>query len=205
MTDMHKEILSEDQIQLLPLVKEFRSDFFLVGGTAVALHLGHRRSFDFDLFSNKAFVNKNIRTKINQYAKINKTLIESQGEMTLLVGQTRMTFFEYRHKIAREVAFDEVITMPDLLTLGAMKAEALGGRAKWKDYLDLYFIFKHHSLAEVVELAEQLFGGEFNHKLFREQLAYHQDISYQDEAIMMPGFEVEREMVLKTLIDVSLS
>ena len=47
---MHKEILSENQIELLTLVKQFKRDFYLVGGTAIALHIGHRRSIDFDLF-----------------------------------------------------------------------------------------------------------------------------------------------------------
>ena len=50
---MHEKILTEDQKNLLPLVAEFSSDFGLVGGTAIALHLGHRRSIDFDLFSKK--------------------------------------------------------------------------------------------------------------------------------------------------------
>lgn len=47
---MHKEILNKDQLDLLPLVKLFKSEFYLVGETAIALHLGHRRSIDFDLF-----------------------------------------------------------------------------------------------------------------------------------------------------------
>ena len=47
---MHKEIFNPNQIQLLPLVKQFKKEFYLVGGTAIALHIGHRRSIDFDLF-----------------------------------------------------------------------------------------------------------------------------------------------------------
>ena len=47
---LHTEILSEQQKTLLPLVKEFRNSFGLVGGTALALHIGHRESIDFDLY-----------------------------------------------------------------------------------------------------------------------------------------------------------
>lgn len=202
---MHKAILSDNQIKLLPLVQKFKSEFYLVGGTAIALHLGHRRSFDFDLFSPKPFDNRSIRATIKKFAPINRTFIESQGEMTLLVDQTRFTFFEFHHSIDHPENFNDVITLPKLITLAAMKAYALGFRPKWKDYLDLYFIFKQFTLAEVVKAAEINFGGEFNHKLFREQLAYHDDINYTDEAIMMPGFEVNRQEVLKTLIDISLS
>ena len=47
---MHKEIFTKEQTDLLPLIKEFSKDFILVGGTAIALHIGHRQSIDFDLF-----------------------------------------------------------------------------------------------------------------------------------------------------------
>jgi hypothetical protein len=47
---MHKEILSEKQKELLPLIRQFSREYYLAGGTAVALHIGHRRSIDFDLF-----------------------------------------------------------------------------------------------------------------------------------------------------------
>ena len=58
---MHKEILSPAQEKLLTLAKKFSKDFYLTGGTAIALHLGHRRSIDFDLFSNQDFNNLNIK------------------------------------------------------------------------------------------------------------------------------------------------
>ena len=53
---MHKEILSEEQANLLPLVKTFSKNFGLVGGTAIALHIGHRESLDFDLFRLKNLI-----------------------------------------------------------------------------------------------------------------------------------------------------
>ena len=48
---MHLEILTERQRELLPFVAQFKHSFYLVGGTAIALHIGHRRSIDFDLFT----------------------------------------------------------------------------------------------------------------------------------------------------------
>jgi predicted nucleotidyltransferase component of viral defense system len=47
---MHKEILSEKQLELLSVMSSFRREYYLVGGTAIALYLGHRRSIDFDMF-----------------------------------------------------------------------------------------------------------------------------------------------------------
>lgn len=61
---MFKNILNNDQENILPLIKTFSNDYYLVGGTAIALHLGHRRSIDFDLFSDNTFDPMRIRTKL---------------------------------------------------------------------------------------------------------------------------------------------
>jgi hypothetical protein len=45
---MHKEVLSAPQTELLPVVRSFKREFYLAGGTAIALHIGHRRSIDLD-------------------------------------------------------------------------------------------------------------------------------------------------------------
>lgn len=47
---MHLEILSKEQIDLMPVLSQFKREYYLVGGTAIALHIGHRESIDFDLF-----------------------------------------------------------------------------------------------------------------------------------------------------------
>ena len=53
-----------------------------------------------------------------------------------------MTFYNFPYKIKASAYLDKTIQLPDLLTLAAMKAFALGNRGKWKDYVDLYFILK---------------------------------------------------------------
>jgi len=53
-----------------------------------------------------------------------------------------------------------------------MKAFALGRRAKWKDYVDLYFILKnHYSLSQLADRTFEIFGSLFSEKLFRQQLS----------------------------------
>jgi hypothetical protein len=64
---MHKEIFNSDQVQLLPLVKEFYKEYYLVGGTSVALYLGHRRSIDFDLFKYSQIKPKSILHTISYF------------------------------------------------------------------------------------------------------------------------------------------
>ena len=70
---MHKEILSKQQVELLPLIQQFRREFYLVDGTAIALHIGHRRSIDFDLFKPSQLVMSRIIKKIDQFSMISIT------------------------------------------------------------------------------------------------------------------------------------
>ena len=65
---MHFNILNEDQQKLLPLLSKFKREYFMVGGTSIALHIGHRMSIDFDLFKNGTIKPKAITKKIQDYA-----------------------------------------------------------------------------------------------------------------------------------------
>ena len=190
MQKLHKEILTKEQTDLLPLLKLFSKDFGLVGGTAIALQIGHRESIDFDLFSLKPFENIKIRRKIRNIKKIDNIMRDEDGQLTFLIGPVHFTFFYYLFPIKFKRHLDAIIAMPNLLTLAAMKAFALGRRAKWKDYVDLYFIIKHfHGIDEIVKKGKEIFAGEFNAKLFREQLSYFKDINYSEEVVYLKGFE----------------
>lgn len=203
---MYKNIFSQSQVEMLPLIKQFSPDFYLVGGTALALQYGHRRSLDFDLFTTGTFENQAIIRKIRRNYTINKIHVNESGQLTLIANGVKLTFYQYEYPIVHNEKFEEVITMPDDLSIAAMKAFALGQRSKWKDYVDLFFVFKKHSLQEVIDKAHEYFGeGEFNDKLFRGQLDFHQDISYIEPVDWMPGFEVSQEEILSTLSKISLS
>jgi hypothetical protein len=203
---MYTNIFTPEQAKLLPLVAKFSKDFYLVGGTALALQLGHRHSIDFGLFSPKPFNNLTLRRKIERLATITKIHLQSEGEFTLRVNDIKTTFFQFQYPVPHLINLDKIISMPDPLTIAAMKAFAMGQRSKWKDYVDLYFLFQHYSLDEIILKTESLFGiGEFNSQLFRAQLAYHKDIDFREPVEWMPGFEVPKEKILEKLIDVSIS
>ena len=63
---MHNDVLTDEQRKLLPLIKTFSKDYYLVGGTAIALHIGHRRSIDFDLFTGSDIKRRSIRNRIEK-------------------------------------------------------------------------------------------------------------------------------------------
>lgn len=203
---MHREILTEKQVELLPLVQKFNENFGLVGGSAIALQIGHRRSIDFDLFSLFEFDNAKVRNKITRNGwSIGKVYKDEDGQFTFFINNIQFTFFYYPFKIKFNKHFEKTIKMPDLLTLAAMKAYALGRRAKWKDYVDLYFVIKkYHSINKIVKKGKEIFKGEFNERIFREALSYFDDINYDEKIEFLPGFEAGEKEVKKKLVESSL-
>ena len=203
---MHKEILTPVQSKLLPIVKLFSKKFGLVGGTAIALHLGHRESIDFDLFNFNEFSNYSIKTKIMKHRAIDTILVNKKGEYTFLINGVKFTFFQFPYQINFSESFGDVIKLPDLLTLAALKAFALGRRAKWKDYVDLYFILKaHHTVSEITAKGREVFGNEFNEKIFRTQLAYFEDIDYSEQISYKDGFSITDETIKQALVEFALA
>lgn len=182
---MHKEILNQNQIQLLPLIQNFKAKYYLVGGTAIALYLGHRESIDFDLFTHEIINHDEIKRIIRNNLQIQSVLVENSNELTLVVNQVKMTFLSYPFNIKHPSIFDNYIMLPSLDTLIAMKSYALGRRAKWKDYVDIYFYLRNNSFATLVKTTQQIFDKEFNEKLFREQLAYFDDIDYTESVMYL--------------------
>ena len=136
---MHPDILTKEQKELIPLIRQFKREFYLVGGTAIALQMGHRRSIDFDLFK-LSNLNASKTLKKITAAKVPYVITRRVSEQINLVMNTvKITFFQYPYAIEANMDFEKSIRMPDLLTLAAMKAYALGRRAKWKDYIDLHY------------------------------------------------------------------
>ena len=178
---MHTEIFNSGQVELLPYIKSFQRSFYLVGGTAIALHIGHRRSIDFDLFTLTQLNKSRIKGKLMQIPFEQIPIFEDFDQLHLLINNVKITFFNYPYSVLHPVTVNSIITIPSLLSLAAMKAFALGRRAKWKNYVDLYFIIRdYYTIAEISLEAKKIFNQQFSEKLFREQLAFHKDIDYTE-------------------------
>jgi hypothetical protein len=176
---MHTEIFNTDQEKILPFLRTFNRSFYLVGGTAIALQLGHRRSIDFELFTPSTLKIHRVKAKLLQIPFEQQPIFEDYDQLHLMVNNVKVTFFSYPYAIAHPIKLNSIITMPNLLSLAAMKAFALGRKAKWKDYVDLYFLLHNHfTIAEISRECVQLFRNQFSEKLFRQQLAYHKDIDF---------------------------
>lgn len=204
---MHKEILDNGQLELLPLLSRFTDKFYLAGGTAVALHIGHRRSNDFDLFSSGIFSASTIFRVIEESGfKVERVIQKENHQLDLIVNSVKLTFLNYPYNIIADVKFDRYINIPDLLTLSAMKAFALAGRGKWKDYVDLAYIMKdYYQLKDISKRAKDLFKEYYSEKLFREQLCYFDDIDYSEKIdYINQGLSEEyiREFLIKQAVTI---
>ena len=129
---MHSEILNHRQAQLLPLLAQFRREYYLVGGTAIALYIGHRRSIDFDLFKSSAINHKRNLDKISAEPFEHTVTRHVTEQMNLIINEVKVTFFQYPFPVEPVNRFESYFRLPSLLQLAAMKAYALGRRSKWK-------------------------------------------------------------------------
>jgi hypothetical protein len=170
---MHRNILTTKQIDLLPIIREFSPDYYLVGGTAIALHLGHRRSIDFDLFTSGPVKKQSIKRKLDlQHRTVEEILFEDSEQIHILIDGVKVTFYSFPFPISADIDFEGIIKMPDLLTLSAMKAYALAGRAKWKDYVDIYFLLRDQfSLKQISDQAKLRCPVNSRHSQFKRSLS----------------------------------
>lgn len=175
---MHPEVLGDKAKDIFKKLKFF-PNFYLVGGTALALQIGHRISVDFDLFNNKSLSEKllpQVEKIFNDY-KID-VIVNNPDNLTVLLDEVQLTLFNYPFEVMSPfITFRDVKILP-IAELGALKAYAVGRRATYKDYFDLYYILSRKlvSLDEVIVLAEKKYQDKFNKRLFLEQLIYLEDV-----------------------------
>jgi len=202
---MHLEILQTNQKELLPYLNRFEASHYLVGGTAIALQIGHRRSIDFDLFTKGTLDHASLLEPFRSTFGIDQIMIDEPQELTFSTNGVKLTFLAYPFSVEHHSHEELVLPTPDLVTLGALKAYALGRRGKWKDYVDLYFILQKYSIADIVKHAQPMFGREFDEKLFRVQLSYFDDIDYSEQVMFMPGFQTPDNVIRQKLEALSIS
>jgi len=175
---MNLEVLTEAGKDIFPLLGKFE-DFYLAGGTALALQIGHRISVDFDLFSEKE-ISKNLLAKVKRIFE-NKTIIPSVNnpdELTVFLNGVKTTFLRYPFPVKNKLIDCNGIKLLDAKEIASTKAYTIGRRGTIKDYVDLYFVLSERIsfLDEIMETAKSKFGNEFNDRLFLEQLVYFNDI-----------------------------
>lgn len=176
---MHDECLTSEAKRLFPRLRSF-SDYTLVGGTALALQIGHRASYDFDLFT-ETILPKNLPSRVKRVFSHEKIRPSFQvpEQYDLFVSGVKVTFRYYPYPPVYACKRYQGVPLLSVKDIGASKAFAIGQRAAYRDYIDVYFIITegHATLGNLIDLATKKHGNEFNGRLFLEQLVYLGDVS----------------------------
>jgi predicted nucleotidyltransferase component of viral defense system len=158
-----KEVLAEEAYRIFNYIGDlqFIGDFYLAGGTGLALQIGHRISIDFDFFTDKNKLSLSGREKIlSELRRGSDITVESQEEGTLTVrlDNTLVSFFHYPYPLIEPTRKVGDVGVASLADIAAMKLSAIVSRGTKKDFVDLYFIIRDHvPLKNVLELGERKF------------------------------------------------
>ena len=176
---MFYNILDEKRLAILPLLKNFKDDYYLAGGTGLALQLGHRDSIDFDFFSQEDINTENLFSRIAEILNSHKIVKvqEEKNSLAVFIDENiKLSFLSYKYKLIGELVNEENLKIASILDIACMKLAAIVSRAANKDYIDLYFILKTFSLKEIIEkLNEKMPSLDAN--LALKSLVYFKDIS----------------------------
>jgi predicted nucleotidyltransferase component of viral defense system len=159
--------------------KEYLDSFVLVGGTALALQLGSRKSIDLDMFSNTEFSSNEILASLLSDYQI---VVNNQLSQTLIstINHVKVDFIKFHYPFIRPFVIIENIRMASLEDIAAMKLDAITGRGSKKDFYDLFFLLQHYSLDELF-----LFYTE----KYPHQTTFHvaRSLTYFDDAEIQPN------------------
>lgn len=178
---MFYDILDKKRLDLLPFFKEFKNKFYLAGGTALALQIGHRDSVDFDFFTEKDIDTKKLFIEIKEVFKGYKVLKIQEEANTLSVlveDSVKLSFFTFPYKLIDQFIDEENLRLASIKDIGCMKLSTICGRATNKDYIDLYYIIQKIELKELLEKTAEKFT-DLDSNLILKSLVYFEDIKIE--------------------------
>lgn len=198
MNSFHLETLTPELKKLFPKLGSFKDTFYLAGGTALALQIGHRVSVDFDLFSDTS-IKKTLLNLVEQSLGVgaSEVFVNKSTELTLVIAGVKCTFLEYPFPPLLPLISDGPIDLLSPQEILATKAYTIGRRGSFKDYVDLYTGVCEHisSIEEIMMLARQKYGEIFNDRLFLEQLVFVDDLDEVSLEMRNRRTPTKRELV----------
>lgn len=150
------------------------ANFNLAGGTALALQIGHRESYDLDLFSQAKFSTDEIFLKLKQ--DFDAQLV-SQSEPILIsfIRGIKVDCVYHSYSFKHPIIETDGIRLLHIEDIAAMKLSAVAGRGRKRDFFDLFFLLKEFSLPQLLDLYSTKYG---------ESSAFHaiRSLTYFDDA-----------------------
>ncbi len=202
MITIKKPVISESMLNIcLNLAKHKQADgYYLAGGTALAIHINHRLSEDLDFFTpGKVNSDKLINWMEETFPlKSAAVIFKKLDQLDLRIDGVKVSFIAYPFPLVYPLVDLNVIEpglsgikLASIREIALFKAYALGRRASFRDYIDLYYIMRNNysNLERIITDCgkKYVLEGEllFSGKLFLQQLAYTEDLPDKEEALSM--------------------
>lgn len=164
------------------MTSELFEEFNLVGGTSLALQIGHRFSIDIDMFGNSEINEVEFTEELSNFGKV-ITLKKSKSIIIFSVDGIKVDFVNYKYPLIESLNTIKNIRMVSDKDVAAMKINAIAGRGSRKDFIDLYFLLKKYSLKELFSFYNKKYadGSEF---MVLKSLTYFDDAENEEMPIM---------------------
>ena len=192
---MHNETLAPETRRVLETVAQQSciARFYLAGGTALALQIGHRESVDLDFFSAEDFKRDELKTAL---AACGRYVLVSEEEGTLdgSLDDVKLSFLRYEYPMLFPLIFFEGIHLADIRDIACMKLDAVSSRGSKKDFIDIFFLLKQFSLEELIGFFEKKYSHiQYNKLHILKSLTYFSEA--EDEPLPKMLTEVSWETV----------
>lgn len=132
------------------MISEELKHFYLVGGTALALYLGHRKSIDIDLFYHDHFDSTLIADYLEETFEI-KSIEVSKNLVRCFINDIKIEIMSHRYPLVDEIFISNNIRLVSLKDLAAMKLNAVTNRGMKKDFWDIGILLDIFSLKEMLD------------------------------------------------------
>jgi hypothetical protein len=159
------------------------SDLRLVGGTALALQIGHRKSVDIDLFGSLTADDYEISKQLTETGEV--TILRKTANISIyLIEGLKVDIVNYHYPWLEGPVTESGLKLAGMKDISAMKLAAITGRGTKKDFVDLFFLLRHFTLKQMLEFYSQKYsdGSEF---LVLKSLAYFEDANTDEDPVML--------------------
>lgn len=176
--DIHPETLpkeTEETFYLMRSVPEI-GQFYLAGGTALSLQIGHRISQDLDFFSAQEFNESMLMQKLSAIGEFQLEKNERQTIIGILNG-TKISFLGYNYPLLAPLKNDGNINIADIIDIACMKIDAISNRGAKRDFIDVYFIIQEFfPLKNILEYFNKKYASlNYNVMHVKKSLVYFED------------------------------
>jgi hypothetical protein len=174
------------------------SDLRLVGGTALALQIGHRQSVDIDLFGEIDFEDQERNIEITENIEFLK---KSKNINVLSIDNIKIDIVNYKYPWLSPLVKEDNYRLASLEDIAAMKLNAITGRGTKKDFIDLYYLLKHFSVNDCFKFYLKKFD-DGNLFLVKKSLTYFDDAEPEPMPVMKENItweEIKEKLQKKTI------